>query len=120
MARRPLEREEVCLDGGRRTTQLMRDSLDGAIDVKPLLRWSSRVFVLAAGSLLVWTRTEASKVDAPPTYVWLLFLVTVVTLPAAAVQVYKDNDAKSRRNWLLLLAILGLLLVGAILMKPVR
>ena len=29
MARRPLEREQVCLDGGRRTTQLMRDSLGG-------------------------------------------------------------------------------------------
>jgi len=29
VARRPLEREQVCLDGGRRTTQLMRDSLDG-------------------------------------------------------------------------------------------
>jgi len=27
VARRPLEREEVYLDGGRRTTQLMRDSL---------------------------------------------------------------------------------------------
>ena len=27
MARRPLETERVCLDGGRRTTQLMRDSL---------------------------------------------------------------------------------------------
>ena len=27
MARRPLEKEGICLDGGRRTTQLMRDSL---------------------------------------------------------------------------------------------
>ena len=30
MVRRPLERERVGLDGGRRTTQLMRDSLGGA------------------------------------------------------------------------------------------
>jgi hypothetical protein len=29
VARRPLEREGVCLAGGRRTTQLMRDSLGG-------------------------------------------------------------------------------------------
>jgi hypothetical protein len=29
VARRPLERERISLDGGRRTTQLMRDSLDG-------------------------------------------------------------------------------------------
>jgi hypothetical protein len=27
---KPLERELVCLDGGRRTTQLMRDSLGSA------------------------------------------------------------------------------------------
>jgi len=27
VARRPLERERIDLDGGRRTTQLMRDSL---------------------------------------------------------------------------------------------
>jgi len=27
VARRPLERERIYLDGGRRTTQLMRDSL---------------------------------------------------------------------------------------------
>jgi hypothetical protein len=29
VARRPLEREGIYLDGGRRTTQLMRDSLGG-------------------------------------------------------------------------------------------
>jgi hypothetical protein len=34
VARRPLEREGVSLDGGRRTTQLMRDSLDGATNGK--------------------------------------------------------------------------------------
>jgi len=33
VVRRPLEREQVCLDGGRRTTQLMRDSLGGVMRV---------------------------------------------------------------------------------------
>ena len=38
MARRPLETEQVCLDGGRRTTQLMRESLDGGnMDIARLL-----------------------------------------------------------------------------------
>jgi len=37
VARRPLEREGVCLDGGRRTTQLMRDSLGGTRT--PLMRY---------------------------------------------------------------------------------
>jgi hypothetical protein len=85
-----------------------------------LIRCLSWVFVVAASSLLVWTRTEAHKVDDLPGHVWILFLVTVVTLPAAAIQVYKDNDQKSRRNWLLMLAILAVLLVAALLMKPVR
>jgi len=58
--------------------------------------------------------------DVLSTPVWVLFVVTVLTLPAAAVQVYKDDDAKSRRYWLLMLAILGVLLVAALLMKPVR
>jgi ankyrin repeat protein len=35
MARRPLERERICLDGGRRTTQLMRDSLGGTVSSIP-------------------------------------------------------------------------------------
>ena len=34
MARRPLERERVCLDGGRRTTQLMRDSLGSPLVIR--------------------------------------------------------------------------------------
>ena len=88
--------------------------------VKLVLRWSSWIFVAAASSLLWWARTQANKVEDVPGHVWVLFMVTVFTLPAAAVQVYRDNDPKSRRNWLLMLAIFGLLLLGAILMKPVQ
>ena len=110
--------EALYLVCGARKPQLMREPLDGAMNF--LVRWSSWVFVVAAGSLLVWARTETNKVGDLPNHVWILFLVTVVTLPAAAIQVYKDNDAKSRRNWLLMLAIFAVLLVAAILMKPVR
>jgi hypothetical protein len=86
-----------------------------------IIRWSSRVFVWAAATLLVLVRVRDPYAgDTLPSPVWIPFLVTVVTLPAAAVQVYKDDDPKSRRNWLLMLAILGVLLVATILMKPVR
>jgi len=79
------------------------------------------VFVWAAGTLLVLVRVkDPYRGDVLSTPVWILFAVSVLTLPAVAVQVYKDNDAKSRRNWLLMLAILGVLLVAAFLMKPVR
>ena len=44
MARRPLESERIGLDGGRRTTQLMRDSLGGSVDtMKPAPSSSPRV-----------------------------------------------------------------------------
>ena len=86
-----------------------------------IIRWSSRVFVWAAASLLVLVRIRHPYPgDALSSPVWILFLVTVVTLPAAAVQVYRDDDPRSRRNWLLMLGILGVLLVAAILMKPFR
>jgi hypothetical protein len=86
-----------------------------------IIRWSSRVFVWAAATLLVLVRIRDPYTgDTLSSPVWILFLVTVVTLPAAAVQVYRDDDPRSRRNWLLMLAIFGVLLVAAILMKPVR
>ena len=79
------------------------------------------MFVWAAGTLLVLVRVkDPYRGDVLSTPVWVLFVVSVLTLPAAAVQVYKDDDAKSRRYWLLMLAILGVLLVAALLMKPVR
>ena len=78
MARRPLERERVSLDGGRRTTQLMRVSLGGAVMdpglrlarmthvpnhspvVVLMTRWLHLVLlVLAAGCFPVrWDRAE--------------------------------------------------------------
>ena len=54
MARRPPERERVSLDGGRRTTQLMRDSLGGS-DL-PMVRSPSPLepIVAAMPSLAPW------------------------------------------------------------------
>jgi cytochrome bd-type quinol oxidase subunit 2 len=86
-----------------------------------IIRWLSRVFVWAAGTLLVWIRIrDPYSGDTFSSPVWILLVVSVVTLPAAAVQFYRDDDPRSRRIWLLMLAILGVLLVAAILMKPVR
>ena len=65
MARRPLEREQVCLDGGRRTTQLMRDSLGSnqtmnwkafqQLKVRNIPAWSLDLLFIPAGLLaLEW------------------------------------------------------------------
>ena len=49
MARRPLEREEVYLDGGRRTTQLMRDSLGGGTTKMPARALILRILLVLCG-----------------------------------------------------------------------
>ena len=86
-----------------------------------IIRWASRVFVWAAATLLILVRIrDPYRGDTLSSPVWILLVVTVVTLPAAAIQVYKDDDPRSRRNWLIMLAILGALLVAALLMKRVR
>ena len=61
MARRPLERERIYLDGGRRTTQLMRDSLGSAIPMAPektsaqemALALDEAVAIFATGGIVV-------------------------------------------------------------------
>jgi len=50
VARRPLEREQICLDGGRRTTQLMRDSLGGSRTRDHM--WITQNAIDAFGALL--------------------------------------------------------------------
>ena len=56
MARRPLEREQVYLDGGRRTTQLMRDSLGGSVEV--ILKRPIRLDLILLGCLAIVTGCE--------------------------------------------------------------
>jgi hypothetical protein len=51
VARRPLERERIYLDGGRRTTQLMRDSLGGCTDKMRTLALLILASACAAGTL---------------------------------------------------------------------
>ena len=104
MARRPLEREQVYLDGGRRTTQLMRDSLGSTAHTMTLRILVTVGLVLICASVLadpysVHLNGSDGFVAAPPWQVWaarldvallLLALAAVVqrwTFPAAAVLV---------------------------------
>jgi hypothetical protein len=70
VARRPLEREQVYLDGGRRTTQLMRDSLGAGI-VK--LSISPLPFLLA--TLLVACAQQTRYLPLKPDPVWRCYLL---------------------------------------------
>ena len=84
MARRPLEREQVYLDGGRRTTQLMRDSLGGdfsqvasvgvtlpATRLMPLLVSSASLLALAcAGWRRIPTTSDSSLASRQQVQVW--------------------------------------------------
>ena len=60
MARRPLERERIYRDGGRRTTQLMRDSLGSGTDTMSFLAEYGWLLVLAV-AVLLWIRQRTSR-----------------------------------------------------------
>ena len=73
MARRPLEREQVCLDGGRRTTQLMRDSLASAAtkvsqmprdNRQPAYATLAAIVLLVACASYSW-RLAPAVIDSP-------------------------------------------------------
>ena len=65
MARRPLEREGIHLDGGRRTTQLMRNSLGVTVWGDPTITPLLRVALLATVSVLpLPTIGQAQAVDS--------------------------------------------------------
>ena len=62
MARRPLEGEQIYLDGGRRTTQLMRDSLGGV----PLTRVTMRTLHNVLRLLVVGLPIGCNNPAGPP------------------------------------------------------
>ena len=65
MARRPLEREQVYLDGGRRTTQLMRDSL-GSTTKGVLMCFQPRLVTLATLVFIIAACTSRrASLDQP-------------------------------------------------------
>ena len=67
MARRPPERERICLDGGRRTTQLMRDSL-GANVLSQLRRFFATPAISeSASDLLQNWRSHGVLLNKPAT-----------------------------------------------------
>jgi len=111
VARRPLEEEEVCLDGGRRTTQLMRDSLGGALT--HLIRWGKEAFVACTVLWLILTRVEAYANRDLSTPDEILMAASVVMLPFAAVSVWQTASAASRRNWMIMLGLCLLVIAAA-------
>ena len=84
MARRPLERERVCLDGGRRTTQLMRDSLGSAdeLTMKQVLSTHDRSL---AESLRIALEAEGIETAAEADH-------SLVVHAPAIVSVARDED----------------------------
>ena len=67
MARRPLERERVYLDGGRRTTQLMRDSLGRTMTYQALRAIHYIVGLLLLASSLAGAQGNCRQTPFPDT-----------------------------------------------------
>jgi hypothetical protein len=75
VARRPLEGERICLDGGRRTTQLMRDSLgiQGPLCSNVFSFSSSQWFRQASSSLRL---SFSQQTDEPVSCIfWVRFFL---------------------------------------------
>ena len=81
-----------------------------------LVRLGRGVFLLGAMALLLVSRRaggSSSQVIESGTMV--LIIATVLTLPIAVYSVWRESDAKSRRNWLLLFGVCVLVLGAAFL-----
>ncbi|HET7250521.1 MAG TPA: hypothetical protein VFI79_11785 [Gemmatimonadales bacterium] len=119
MARRPLEKEQVHLDGGRRTTQLMRDSLGGAtVAFSQTFRRRLLTFVLTGAgigvgfSLLAAAGSLTYLFSQPPDWPTLMLLGLYPVAGAAGGVLVAISFPLTR--WLG-----GAFLVGAIAFLPV-
>jgi hypothetical protein len=113
VARRPLKRELVCLDGGRRTTQLMRDSLGAN---RPLGRTERMLTSLQILGLLVTIlgavpsgyfaskarRRLSAKGEAHP---WIVYWLGVF----AGADEFTPEGWKYHKRFVLALTITGLI-----------
>jgi len=77
-------------------------------------RWSSQLFVAAAVAWFGWTRfVEPSGGPQMPALLdWGLIALVALTLPGAFVGVLRRDSAASRRNWLILLALVVALIAA--------
>jgi len=90
--------------------QLKRDPLGGA--VKHLLKWGKEAFVACAVSFLVIAHMQPQSPQLEKSEIGL-FLASIVTLPFAAVTVWRESDRASRRNWIILIFLCLLLIAAA-------
>ena len=79
-----------------------------------LIRWAREAFVVSTVALLVLIRVGPLWQNAVAIPEALLAAVTVLTLPLAAISVWRSADRASRRNWLILLGVCLLLLASAV------
>ena len=71
-----------------------------------VLRWGSYVFVGFTLALLALSRAEGVRGITVPENADMFFMIaSALTLPLALAKVVRESDAKSRRNWALLLGL---------------
>ena len=71
-----------------------------------VLRWGSYVFVGLTLAFLALSRAEGVRgITVPESAEVFLGIASALTLPFALAKVVQEGDAKSRRNWALLLGL---------------
>jgi len=79
--------------------------------VNYVLKWGREAFVASAVSFRVIARIEPQSPQLEKAEI-ALFLVSVTTLPFAAVTVWRESDRAAQRNRIILI-LLCVLLIGA-------
>jgi len=88
----------------------MRNSLGSAVNY--VLKWGREAFIASASSFLVVAHLDSQF----PQLEWAvipLACASVVTLPFAAVTVWRDSDRASKRNWIVLIVLCLLIITAA-------
>ena len=99
------------LRGRASRPQLKREPLGGAVN--HVLKWGRQAFVASAAAFLVLAHMRPQSPQLETSEIALM-CVSVVTLPFAAITVWRDGDRASRRNWIILILVCVLLIGAAV------
>jgi hypothetical protein len=71
-----------------------------------ILQLGASIFVASTVGWLGWFKTEHLRSAVAPTWPgFALMAVSVATLPVAFAKIFRESDARSRRNWAILVGL---------------
>jgi len=82
-----------------------------------ILQVGASIFVASTVGWLGWFKTEHLRSAVAPTWPgYALMAISAATVPIAFAKVFRESDARSRRNWAILVSLCIVLVVVTKLM----